>query len=149
MPTRFATTGILLFLVIPHLAAKTLRCETEGHGTDWMQASPDEGWREWEGSAWGPSLCDRQLQNTQQVERWHCRFGRQRYVLTYTLTDQRSGGVYRREETLEPDSGAYRLRIDDATHVPDGGKRLKLEFRGRCAAVDAVPEESGATAPTM
>lgn len=149
MPTRFATTGILLFLVIPHLAAKTLRCETEGHGTEWMQVSPSEGWREWEGSAWGPLLCGRQLQNAQQVERWHCRFGRQRHVLTYTLTDRRSGGVYRQEEALEPDSGAYRLRIDDGTHVPYGGKRLKLEFRGRCVAVDAVPEERGVTAPTM
>jgi len=125
-------TGILLSLLTPHATAQTLRCETEGHGTEWMQVSPSEGWREWDGSAWGPSLCGRQLQNAQQMERWECRFGRQRHVLTYTLTDRRSGGVYRREETLAPASGAYRLRIDDGTHAPDGGKRLVLDFRGRC-----------------
>lgn len=150
MPTRFTTTaGILLLLVMPHATAQTLRCETEGHGTEWMQVSPSEGWREWDGSAWGPSLCGRQFQSAQQVDRWHCRFGQQHHVLTYTLTDRRSGGVYRREETLMPATGSYCLRIDDGTHILNGGKRLKLEFRGHCAAVDAVPEESGATAPTM
>lgn len=134
MPPQFANTAsILLLLLMPQATAQTLRCETEDHGTDWMQVSPGGGWREWEGSAWGPSLCGRQLQSAQQVERWHCRFGRWRHVLTYTLTDRRSSGVYRREETLEPAGGAYRLHIDDGTHVPDGGKRLVLEFRGRCA----------------
>lgn len=128
-----------IFAAHAQATTQTLRCETEGHGTDWMQVFPDDGWREWEGGALGPSLCGRQLQNAQQVERWRCRFGRQRHVLTYTLTDRRSGGVYRREETLTPGSGAYLLSIDDGTHVPDGGKRLKREFRGRCVAADGVP----------
>lgn len=139
VPIRSATTtSILLFLLMPDATAQTLRCETEGHGTDWMQVSPDEGWREWEGSAWGPSLCGRQVQSSHLVEDWQCRFGRQHHVLTYTLTDRHSGGVYRREEMLEPGSGVYHLRIDDGTHVPDGGKCLKLEFSGRCVAVDAM-----------
>ena len=131
-PRSAKTAGILLFLVMPHATAQTQRCETEDHGTDWTQVSPDAGWREWEGSAWGPQMCGRQLQNARQVERWHCRFGRRHHVLTYTLTDRRSGGVYRREETLTLGSGAYRRRIVDGTHVSDGGKQLVLEFRGRC-----------------
>lgn len=145
MPARIITatsTLTLLLLLMPHATAKALRCETEGQGTDWMQASPTEGWRVWKGDAWGPSLCGRQVQTSHQIEEWRCRFGRQRHVLTYTLTDLRSGGIYRREETLEAGGGTYRLRIDDGTHVPDGGKRLKLEFSGLCVGVIGVPPAS-------
>lgn len=106
-----------------------------------MQASPTEGWREWSGDAWGPPLYGRQVQTSHQIEEWRCRFARQHHVLTYTLTDRRIGGIYRREETLEPRSGAYRLRIDDGTHVPDGGKRLKLEFSGLCMAIGGGPPD--------
>lgn len=93
------------------------------------------------GNAWGPPLCGRQLQSAYQVERWECRFGPQRHVLTYTATDQRNGGVYRRVETLEVRSGKYHRRIVDGKHVPDGGKRLMLEFRGRCEAWLGEPLE--------
>lgn len=139
MPTQLSTAIGILLLLSSHAAASTLRCEVKDHGSDWMQVSPSEGWREWSGSAWGPPLCGRRVQSSHQIEEWQCRFGRQRHVLTYTLTDRHSGGIYRREEMLEPGSGLYRLRIDDGTHVPDGGKRLMLEFNGRCAAADGPP----------
>lgn len=47
------STLTLLRLLMLHATAKALRCETEGQGTDWMQASPTEGWREWSGDALG------------------------------------------------------------------------------------------------
>lgn len=142
MPARITiatSTLSLLLLLMPHAAAKALRCEAEGQGTDWMQASHTEDWREWNGDAWGPSLCGRQVHTSHQIEEWRCRFGRRHHVLTYTLTDRRSGGIYRREETLEAGGGTYRLRINDGTHVPDGSKRLKLEFTGLCVVVSGVP----------
>ncbi|SBV37328.1 conserved hypothetical protein [uncultured Stenotrophomonas sp.] len=109
-----------------------------------MQASPPTHWREWEGNGWEPALCGRRLEGAQQVERWQCRFGRQRHVLTYTATDRRSGGVYRRVETLEVGNGQYRRRIVDGPHVPDGGKRLMLEFRGQCEVwAGELPMDAG------
>lgn len=124
--------GILLSLVTPPVNFQSLRCEMDENSTEWIQIFPGGDWREWEGSVWGPPLCDRQLQNARQVERWHCQFGRWRHVLTYTLTDRHSSGVYRRVETLEIHSGQYHRLIVDGTHVSDGGKQLVLEFRGRC-----------------
>ncbi len=142
MPTLFATiTGILLFLVVQHPATQTLRCEMEDSSTEWMQVSPQAGRREWEGENWGPPLCGQRLESTHQVEHWECRFDRQHHVLTYTATDRRSGGIYQRVETLDVASGQYHHRIVDGTHVPDGGKRLVLGFRGRCEAWLGEPLE--------
>lgn len=140
MLTNFAGAVCILFMAIPTATSQVLHCEQEGQPTEWLQASLQTSWREWDGKGWGPALCGRQLEDSQQVERWECRFGRRQHVLTYTAIDRRSGGVYRRVETLEVHSGQYRRRIIDGAHVPDGGKRLVLEFRGRCEVWEgAVP----------
>jgi len=133
MPTNLANAGgFLLLLLVSPATSQILRCELEGQPTEWMQASAQTNWREWDGKGWGPALCGRVLESSQKVERWECLLGQQRHVLTYTATDRRSGGVYRRVETLEIHSGQYHRRIVDGTHVSDGGKKLVLEFRGRC-----------------
>lgn len=140
MLTNSAGAVCILFMAIPTATSQVLHCEQEGQPTEWLQASLQTSWREWDGKGWGPALCGRQLEDSQQVERWECRFGRRQHVLTYTAIDRRSGGVYRRVETLEVHSGQYRRRIIDGAHVPDGGKRLVLEFRGRCEVWEgAVP----------
>ena len=133
------TAGLLLFLAIPQASAQIFRCELQDQPVEWIQVSADGGWRDWGVDDWEPDYCGQQRESLHLVEHWQCHRGRQRHVLIYTATDRHNGGVYQHTETLNLADGRFRRRINEGTHVPDGGKRLRLEFNGHCVAMERGP----------